>query len=968
MPARSYKLLVETVEPEVKAGGVRHVRTPGGVRHYGEPIGAVITRDVVERAKRRRSGGKLEATPVAPRAGQPVAAGPDDPESAPGETAVNAADVRVGDQIADTDGDPLTVVAARRNRATELYDITTIDALGQRDTSSYSDRIDLARVRAALEPRPIPQDVSTGRPALATYQRRNLAILDLDHDEKLSDDVRQAAARIRLKQPITAEQSFALADHIHGLAIQEPKARQQRSLDRLAVSIGAVDAKLKGDDVPVVRQADKMDKTTVGETTEGDWIALRAPGGDVEAQVGQVTAIRSLMGGRTRELTLTDSEGNVSTRMLTPDTTVYLLPDLPALKPDDGPGKKIERGQLQLGDKISINQGGIPIEGTVTKTEEIHGTDDAGNRIPGTFITMKDDRGLWSSVGVLDDGETDLRLLDRDEGYAARLQAEKAERDRRDLEAGAESELSRVYAFSTVDVMGVLAHYLYRDMGGDADSEYGKPDHLRSVVDSNQEIKDKFETTRRDSAESFAKRFGPGMSDAQRAAMATRIESVIGEVQDRAIDNAVKAISEVEPTKAQNVTHGYARIIFAEEQRDTALGHPNLDSNRQVAKTLVSGLLALRNTDAPEQGVDSVPFDPTLLGDSYTSVVARNKAVLANGFGKERLRVNAFAPTTLAELEAGKVPEIVPVEVVTTTTAADGGPSEQALRHLSAVKEAGRAVRTEVQRRVAEKLPSKEEMQTQIATLVTERDRLLASGQDVPASLSADLLRLRRDSRLGLTPTPQMMSETRKEVMQEVRPLGGKEHSLAARAEDREVEIAALRWAEDFYPKDWLDASATETLTVDRADRGYYSHPSNTIVLSGSDDPGEAYTQTWKKRVALHELGHRMEQMVPGLMQAQRTFLWDRTSIGEVGDRKRTPLTRIYEQDLGFGVEQGFKDDFNDHYTGKIYYPGVGDGQDSSAYEIFTTGIESTYGGSEKRFMLGDLDFQDFMLGVLATL
>ena len=81
---------------------------------------------------------------------------------------------------------------------------------------------------------PLPEDTPTGRPALYTYQRRNLVALDLPGDPDVSTDVQQAAARVRDRVPLSERQARMLADQVRGIA-GRPDTRKvrARSLHRL---------------------------------------------------------------------------------------------------------------------------------------------------------------------------------------------------------------------------------------------------------------------------------------------------------------------------------------------------------------------------------------------------------------------------------------------------------------------------------------------------------------------------------------------------------------------------------------------------------------------------------------------------------------------------------------------------------------------------------------------------------------
>lgn len=128
--------------------------------------------------------------------------------------------------------------------------------------------------------------------------------------------------------------------------------------------------------------------------------------------------------------------------------------------------------------------------------------------------------------------------------------------------------------------------------------------------------------------------------------------------------------------------------------------------------------------------------------------------------------------------------------------------------------------------------------------------------------------------------------------------------------------------------------------------RGYYRHinilniPSE-IALSGTN-PKQL------ERCALHEMGHRFEYVVPGIKEAEKEFYARRTQ-GEqlewIGPGHRTD-------------EKTRKDRFINPYMGKDY--------NGKAYELLSMGLEGLFAQSYP--MITDLDFMDFILGVMTAL
>lgn len=123
---------------------------------------------------------------------------------------------------------------------------------------------------------------------------------------------------------------------------------------------------------------------------------------------------------------------------------------------------------------------------------------------------------------------------------------------------------------------------------------------------------------------------------------------------------------------------------------------------------------------------------------------------------------------------------------------------------------------------------------------------------------------------------------------------------------------------------------------------------------------------------ALHEFGHRMEYLRPGITDLERTFLARRTT-GPDGRRDRLrkyhgtqagPLTALRWPRRGEYVRE---DHFVDEYVGKTYGP------TQAAREVFTVGMEGVFSGrfgglrGEAARYRADLEHRDLTLGILAT-
>lgn len=190
--------------------------------------------------------------------------------------------------------------------------------------------------------------------------------------------------------------------------------------------------------------------------------------------------------------------------------------------------------------------------------------------------------------------------------------------------------------------------------------------------------------------------------------------------------------------------------------------------------------------------------------------------------------------------------------------------------------------------------------------------------------------------------------EAFRSALGEVRELGG---TIQTGVRSRSPGRVAVEDSAKYLPADWIRASnsyASPLRVTARARRGRYvtDGPNAGHIEVGSDNVRRPAT-------ASHELGHRMEQVIPGINDLCQEFLRRRTA-GETPVRLKDlfPLSR-YRPD-----ETTRKDRFVDPYMGKDY----GD----SATEILSMGLESVYNGTYNLWD-DDPECADFILGVLAS-
>ena len=171
-------------------------------------------------------------------------------------------------------------------------------------------------------------------------------------------------------------------------------------------------------------------------------------------------------------------------------------------------------------------------------------------------------------------------------------------------------------------------------------------------------------------------------------------------------------------------------------------------------------------------------------------------------------------------------------------------------------------------------------------------------------------------------------------------------HRKTNRNKTKERSIEAL----NYYPKAWLDASATsDTILCPHwtTGRAYYQH----YYYSGSrqyDLKGRAEIRfDGSLSTNIHELGHRMEKVIPGIMSAEKEF-YDKRTAGE----------ELKWLGAGYGKkEKSRRDHFMSPYMGKDY--------GGSAYELVSMGFQSVFTNYEG-FKKADPEMLAWTLGLLA--
>ncbi len=187
-------------------------------------------------------------------------------------------------------------------------------------------------------------------------------------------------------------------------------------------------------------------------------------------------------------------------------------------------------------------------------------------------------------------------------------------------------------------------------------------------------------------------------------------------------------------------------------------------------------------------------------------------------------------------------------------------------------------------------------------------------------------------------------AEATRNLLSEVRELGNPGVQAWAKGTRTKVKDAVAE-AGRYLPTDWLERSNSSPMLGKIVRRGYYGRGIGgrpaTIALSGRSPKA-------LRKTALHEMGHRFEDVVPGVLELERRF-YDRRTAGEQ-PRWLGP---------GYGRHERTRPDrFVDPYIGKDY--------GGRSYELLSMGLEALFLGRPD--LSADPEYRRFVLGVLASL
>ncbi|MER6830800.1 hypothetical protein ABT352_32740 [Streptosporangium sp. NPDC000563] len=666
--------------------------------------------------------------------------------------------------------------------------------------------------------------------------------------------------------------------------------------------------------------------------------------------------------------------------------------------PDETP-EPVGHGDLRAGDRAQVEG----VTGVVTTMS---------HRPGGATVTLLGDDGQQHTIPVFDDADSPpeiTRLIAADDNAGARITQQlryreqvTREREFTDFLAGVETRTSRAATSEVTRSMQDLPSDTSRDAALDAAETA-----LSGLVRGDDA----------GAAAALARRLG-AQDDLQQAELERLTQGITGAVAGRATSRLHTALQHVDRLPGESWPDAVTRL--AAYYRD----HPPTDRLALAGQSLAALRTRLGDADTsreqPPAGLPDGADLPARLA-AYRAALPEDLANL----GRQPVTRATFAPTTLAELETARVPEVHTATLWADDVADDDGPGEQAMAHLGAVRAAGRDVDTRFQhhlggretainaeldgvtRRRGRAYTDLDGIDRDVVQQrTTGRDQAArdagyddfgaysaaapeeaaAAAAQVEQAIPAELIR-RREAAVAQwqqhaareAELRGMLATARRDALvatlAEIRPVGGDGITYTDRSGKPMTgragsNAAALKYVEQVLPSDWLAAARQLGPVEVVTGRGQHRHdPDNgrsRISLPADDDSAMALRDgepvrvpvpssqpggVPKAGVAAHELGHRMEATIPGLVEAERLLHFDRTSSGPAGQRERgEPIT-------GADGFEAYPGDFPNAYTGRVY-------RDGEAYEVFPAVLESLAGGRDS----ADDDLRQWGLGVLALL
>lgn len=290
-----------------------------------------------------------------------------------------------------------------------------------------------------------------------------------------------------------------------------------------------------------------------------------------------------------------------------------------------------------------------------------------------------------------------------------------------------------------------------------------------------------------------------------------------------------------------------------------------------------------------------------------------------------------------------------------------------------AVTAAGRALAADVDRAVRDD-PEVRRLEAQAQRALDMRADVGSLDPQERVELFRETGRMRQEAERGIN---RRRHDLALQALSQLRPMGGERHTgVTAQPDARADWRERMGPTDSHFPDDWVRLSRRQPLSITSSDRAYYSDGLGGWENGGSGGRLSMNTDRnfgqyqggftdYIEEINVHEMGHRMEQQIPGLRALE--FAWvRRQTTGADGQLEPTQRLADLRRNSGYEDHEVARPDrFNEAYTGKEYALNA---DDPAAYswEAFQVGLQEAFGST--REFSGESDLVPFTLGVLATL
>ncbi len=819
--------------------------------------------------------------------------------------------------------------------------------LGPKDAPDSGDPITPHEPAATV----YPVDGATVDPELSPEEREAIA----DHGQAPTDDpdAQQAAARLASDLPITPEQATALARSLReGSDSSSPQGRAAlRAADRLDAAAGN----------PADNTAGRPEAGTVGAVGVGDTIALPDAADPNTLSPYRVVRIQDAPGG-IRVLTLEDGDGARSERTLVAADPLYQLPEL-ASQPDvtaeprdPNPAPDADRLRTDYADSVVRAVIDNAVQGTVT---------------PGSIHQLRQQIAEQLTAQAL---RAAMRRV-RSEALDAINTAEISDDERQALIRS----LRKTAARSRADAIKAAVRTLndMEPLNGESEEDTARraadllrliPDALRNEPQRDTDAGD----SRVDDAvagsvdgavgDALQAATAGGLTEERRAAIVAQLAAQMAANRDSTAHRIAAGVPEgrrpgvfahivaalvVLSRKVVALVAAFLKALLKglRKSREALrrLGERINRFRRRLVQRIKSWPESHRLRQLAARQLPN-PADELDLGDRIAHWA---RLLPAPGrFGQVSRRARWYHPAGRAMLAGGQLPQVQDGVRWTPDRAADGGPGNQGLRHLAAVRAAGTDVDSGIARRLAAAAPelgdnphstvrqasdSADSAERRLRDLQAAVDAGVPDAEPELAAARVEAETARQEARRLHQAYATALPDAVLAALGEIRDMGpeGSAGLVLSPGSDPQA-TRVLEDIQRYIPRDWLLPAGSRFLNARSGETGSYDSASRTATVADLGDGGRA--------TAANALLAHLQRTYPDLLAAQEAFHFTRTHTGRAGAR-RTSLDMLLARLFGDRLDQG------------------------SADQIVPLGLAAMFSGDWYK----DDDLRAFLLGLLAT-